>query len=102
SEQKGWVTALAQETGLAEEHVHILFERYGTYSRQVAGFMADGEDSMLRNHHAYSRREVEFLALQEKVIHLDDLILRRSLMAMLGEVTGVLLVELADILGLVL
>jgi glycerol-3-phosphate dehydrogenase len=102
SEQKAWVIALAQDTGLAEEHIHILFERYGTYARQVAGFMADGEDSMLRNHHAYSRREIEFLALQEKVIHLDDLILRRSLMAMLGEVNGPLLAELADSVGLVL
>ena len=42
------------------------------------------------------------MALQEKVIHLEDLILRRSLMAMLGEVTGALLIELADIMGLVL
>jgi glycerol-3-phosphate dehydrogenase len=102
TEQKAWVAALAQETGLAEEHIRILFERYGTYAREVAGFMADGEDSMLRNHHAYSRREIEFLALQEKVIHLEDLILRRSLMAMLGEVSGALLLELADIVGLVL
>ncbi|MEO8608668.1 MAG: glycerol-3-phosphate dehydrogenase/oxidase [Chloroflexota bacterium] len=102
AEQKAWVAALAQETGLAEEHIHILFERYGTYARQVAGFMADGEDSMLQNHHSYSRREIEFLALHEKVIHLEDLILRRSLMAMLGEVTGALLVELADVVGLVL
>ena len=64
--------------------------------------MADGEDAMLQNHHAYSRREIQFLAFQEKVMHLDDMILRRSLMAMLGEVSGALLVELADIVGQVL
>ncbi|MCI0713020.1 MAG: glycerol-3-phosphate dehydrogenase/oxidase [Chloroflexi bacterium] len=99
AEQRAWVAALAAETGLAAEHVHVLFERYGTYARQVAGFMADGEDAMLQNHHAYSRREIEFLALQEKVVHLDDLILRRTLMGMLGQVTGALLVELADIIA---
>jgi glycerol-3-phosphate dehydrogenase len=98
SEQHQWVAALAQETGLAAEHVYVLFERYGTYARQIAGFMADGEDSMLQNHHSYSRREIQFLVLQEKVIHIDDLLLRRTLMGMLGEVTGALLVELATIM----
>jgi glycerol-3-phosphate dehydrogenase len=102
SEQAAWVHALAEETGLASEHIHVLFERYGTYATDVAGYMSDGEDAMLQHHHAYSRREIQFLTMQEKVVHLDDLILRRSLIGMLGEVTGGLLTELVDIMAPVL
>ena len=49
-----------------------------------------------------TRREVAFLAEKEKVVHLDDLILRRSLMAYLGHLNRPLLDELADILADVL
>ena len=49
-----------------------------------------------------TRREVAFLAEQEKVVHLDDLILRRSLMAYLGHLNRPLIDELANILGEVL
>jgi len=43
-----------------------------------------GPDAPLACHAGYSRREIEFLALNERVVHLDDLILRRTLMALLG------------------
>jgi glycerol-3-phosphate dehydrogenase len=99
AEQTAWVKALADETGLAAEHIHVLFERYGTYAEQVAHYIDAGEDGMLEHHPGYSRREVEFLTKREKVVHLDDFILRRSLMAMLGEVNGAVLAELADVLG---
>jgi glycerol-3-phosphate dehydrogenase len=46
-----------------------------------------------------TRREIAFLAEKEKVVHLDDLILRRSLMAYLGHLSRPLIGELADILG---
>jgi glycerol-3-phosphate dehydrogenase len=42
---------------------------------------------------------VAFLAMHEKVAHLDDLVLRRSNLAMYGELTLPLLEELADVLG---
>ena len=45
----------------------------------------------------YSRREVEFILREEKVERLDDLLLRRSLIAMRGGSTHELLRELAEI-----
>jgi glycerol-3-phosphate dehydrogenase len=51
---------------------------------------------------AYSRREIEFMALNERVVHLDDLILRRTMMGLLGQVNGPLLEELAAIVSPVL
>jgi len=42
------------------------------------------------------------MALHERVVHLDDLILRRTLMALLGQVNGPLLEELAAVVSPVL
>ena len=41
-------------------------------------------DASLQSLPSYSRREIAFLAQCEKVVHLDDLLLRRSMLAMLG------------------
>jgi glycerol-3-phosphate dehydrogenase len=49
-----------------------------------------------------TNREVAFLTEKEKVVHLDDLILRRSLMAYLDHLNRTLVFELADILAKVL
>jgi glycerol-3-phosphate dehydrogenase len=77
-------------------------ERYGTGADKVAAYLQAGPDAPLSHHAGYSRREIEFIARQERVVHLDDLILRRTLMGMLGEVTLPLLEELAAIVAPVL
>ncbi|MBZ0278809.1 MAG: glycerol-3-phosphate dehydrogenase, partial [Anaerolineae bacterium] len=99
SDKGRWLDSLAQTTGLSLERVTALFDRYGTRAQEIAAYCAAGEDAPLQQHPGYSRREILFLAEREKIIHLDDLLLRRSLMAMLGQVTGDLLVELAGIIA---
>jgi glycerol-3-phosphate dehydrogenase len=47
----------------------------------------------------YTRYEIAAMAKREKIIHLDDLVLRRTLLAYLGQVTRPRLDELADELG---
>lgn len=74
-----------------------LFARYGSRCREVAAQV--GDDSPLRHCSEISCREVAFLAENEKVTHLDDLILRRSLIAYLGQLTRPLVDELADIVA---
>jgi len=46
-----------------------------------------------------TRREIAYIGLNEKVIHLDDLLLRRSMLAMLGKLTRASVEELGDALG---
>ncbi len=75
-----------------------LFARYGSRCCEVAAYQG-GEDSPLKHYPDMTRRELAFLAIKEKVIHLDDLILRRSLMAYLGHLNRPLIAELADILA---
>jgi len=74
-----------------------LFERYGSRSLEINAYQT-GEDTPLKNYPEMTHREVAFLTEREKVVHLDDLILRRSLMAYLGHLTRPLVEELAQVL----
>ena len=78
-----------------------LFARYGSRCHEVGTYPA-GDNSPLEHYPELTRREVTFLAEKEKVVHLDDLILRRSLMAYLGHLNRPLIDELASILSQVL
>jgi glycerol-3-phosphate dehydrogenase len=57
--------------------------------------MNGGTDQLLRTLPDYSRREINFLIQHEKVLHLDDFLLRRSMLGMLGRVTRGMIDELA-------
>lgn len=92
-----WLQRLQYKTELPIERLRELFDRYGTRSEEIAEYISQGNDKALQYHPPYSQREVEFLVTQEKLVHLDDLVLRRSLIAMLGYLTPELLNELANI-----
>lgn len=94
-----WVRALYEQTGLPAGQPKLLYDRYGTRAAEFAGFIARGQDAWLANRPDFSRREVEYLALREKIVHLDDLLLRRTMLAMLGELSRPLVDELAGILA---
>lgn len=98
-EQKRYLDGLAAWTGLSAERVISLFTRYGTRSESVSLFLSKQADQPLKFLPEYSRREVGFLCQNEKIIHLDDLILRRSMLGMLGQLTHPALDELADVVG---
>lgn len=102
SDQARWILDLSQKTRISEERARTLFERYGTYAAQVAEYIAAGEDAALKHKPDYSVREIMFLTEREKIVHIDDLLLRRSLIAILGFTTGDLLEEIAAIMAGVL
>ena len=97
--EQRWLAALSAETGLQLARLEILFRRYGTRAAAAAAFIAADADQSLQCHPYFSQREIAFLALHERVAHLDDLILRRTSLAMLGELNAELLAELADMTG---
>jgi len=97
--RQAWLARLAQETGLPEQRLSVLLDRYGTRAAQVAAFLVEGPDGPLTHHAGYTRREIEFLVRREGIVHLDDLLLRRTAVALLGELTGGLLGELAELVG---
>ena len=92
-----WLQNVQYKTELPLERLRELFDRYGTRAEVVANYIAQGNDQPLEHHAVYSQREIEFLVKDEKLVHLDDLVLRRSLIAMLGFLTPALLSELANV-----
>ncbi|PWB68813.1 MAG: hypothetical protein C3F07_21195 [Anaerolineales bacterium] len=96
------IESLSAWTGVARERLKYLFERYGTRAESIATFMNGGTDYILRTLPDYSRREISFLIQHEKIHHLDDFILRRSMLGMLGHLTPGMLEELADVFSNVL
>ena len=97
--RRQWLSRLEQQTRLPEQRLLVLLDRYGTRAEQVATFLVGGPDQPLEHHAGYSRREIEFIIRHEGVVHLDDLLLRRTAIALLGELTGELLEEIAGITG---
>ena len=99
SDLKRQIESLSAWTGVARERLTILFERYGTRAESIATFMNGGTDRLLLTLPDYSMREIIFLVTHEKILHLDDFILRRSMLAMLGLLTREMLDELAGVLA---
>ena len=99
AELKRQIESLSAWTGVTRERLNVLFERYGTRAESIATFMNGGTDFILRSMPDYSRREIIFLVQHEKIVHLDDFILRRSMLAMLGRLTREIVDELADVFG---
>jgi len=94
-----WVADLAGQTDLPSERVETLLARYGTRAAVVAQFLTEAPDQPLDHHAGYTRREIEFLLRHERVAHLDDLLLRRTSLALLGELTDDLFAELLALMA---
>lgn len=102
AELKRQVDSLSAWTGVSRERVQLLFERYGTRAEAIATYMNGGTDFLIKSLPDYSYREIAYLALHEKIVHLDDFLLRRSMLAMLGRLTREMVEELANTLGNIL
>ena len=101
-QRKRWVETAAADTSLSTGRVTTLFERYGTRAAEVAQYIISGTDRPLPSAPMYSEREIMFLAEREKVVHLEDVILRRTILGLLGLANGDVLQQTAAALGSVL
>ncbi|AHG48124.1 glycerol-3-phosphate dehydrogenase (plasmid) [Rhizobium leguminosarum bv. trifolii CB782] len=81
-----WLAQAATGKGLSGGRMAELFARYGTDAEGIADFIAAGSDAALP-HAGYSTRELQFLIRDEAVEHLDDLLLRRTTLAVSGELS---------------
>ena len=85
--------------GLDAGRVEGLLTRYGTRAEDVIAYLKAGNDAPLRSTRELSVRELEFMAQNEQVGHLVDVLIRRTSLAFRGLVTGELLNELAAVLA---
>ncbi len=91
------IETLSAWTGVTRERLKVLFDRYGTRAEAIATYMNGGTDFFLKSMPEYSRREIAFLVQHEKIFHLDDFVLRRSMLGMLGHLNREMIDELAGI-----
>ncbi|MBY3118412.1 glycerol-3-phosphate dehydrogenase/oxidase [Rhizobium laguerreae] len=93
-----WLAQAAASKGLSGRRMAELFARYGTDAEAIAGFITAGPDAALP-HAGYSVRELQFLIRQEAVEHLDDLLLRRTTLAVSGELSLDMIDAVLDLLA---
>ncbi len=84
-----WLAEAARETGLDEARLDRLLARYGTTARAVALHRGDWTDAdRLPDAGDYSRAEIDWIARAEMVVHLADIVMRRTTLAVTGGLTA--------------
>ncbi len=102
AEKRRWVARVAAASGLAEERVASLLERYGTEAERLACQSDPDWRQSLTTLPDYTVGEIRMIAGGEQVLHLSDLVRRRSVITLLGRASESALNELAGIVGDVL
>lgn len=90
-----WAQRLSRETGLSIDRCTQLAGRYGGTARKVAQAERTSTHQPFRGVTGYSPEEISFICRNERVSRLEDIVLRRTLMAFEGAVTKDGLEELA-------
>ncbi|MDQ0014765.1 glycerol-3-phosphate dehydrogenase [Variovorax boronicumulans] len=84
-------------SGMGRARALTLLARYGSKALPLAQRLAASGDVPLQHAPDYSAAELSYLCLETGVVHLDDLVIRRTLLAIRGLVTDAALAEIAGI-----
>lgn len=96
-DRAAWIARMAAKKGIAGSRMATLFGRYGTQAEAIADFIAMAPDAPLP-HPDYSKRELLFLIRNEAAEHLDDLLLRRTTLAISGDLSQQMVDAVLDLL----
>ncbi|MCD2172772.1 glycerol-3-phosphate dehydrogenase/oxidase [Rhizobium sp. C4] len=91
--------SLAARFVISVERAANLFSRYGAIAERVAAFCSEKSDQPLANLPSFTRNEMIWLIRERAAMHLDDLIFRRSQIALDGLCTPSLVRELGHLLA---
>ncbi|MDO5643298.1 MAG: glycerol-3-phosphate dehydrogenase/oxidase [Paracoccus sp. (in: a-proteobacteria)] len=82
-----WLAGIAAQSGASPARLARLVERYGATARQIT--MAEGPaPRLLADAPDYSLEEFLWIATHEQVVHLADLVMRRSPIAVTGQLSA--------------
>jgi glycerol-3-phosphate dehydrogenase len=84
-------------SGMGRARALALLGRYGSKALPLAQRLAASGDVPLQHAPDYSAAELSYLCLETGVVHLDDLVVRRTLLAIRGLVTDAALGEIAGV-----
>ena len=82
-----WIAAVAQETGAAPDRVLALLDRYGTTGHDIAQHEG-ASPALLPDAPGFTVQEIDWIIRNENVLHLADLLLRRTPLAISGALTA--------------
>jgi len=90
-----WIIRVAQTTHQTPQRIATLLARYGTNAETIA----TTDNTPLSTLPDYTIGEIQWIARHDAVVHLSDLVYRRSTIGLLGNATLPTLTELATIVG---
>ena len=96
-DRKSLKSRLVADFRIAPERAHHLMEHYGTQADDVAQFCQSVQDAPLTQGCLYTRAEIIWLTRTEYVETLSDIVLRRTALAITGQISNALLAQLADV-----
>lgn len=102
AEKQAYLNKLMETYPIKRGRLEQLFDVYGTKTAGLLLRYGSEVSKMLRTIPEISVGEVYYLLTQEDVVHLDDLILRRTMLGKLGKITSDGLREIAQICAEVL
>ena len=91
--------ALAEKYVLTEEYAKELVIRYGTWAEKIASFIKANKGKALKSIPNWNSGELVHILQTEKPVHLDDIFIRRSTIAWLGNASEKVIEEFADIMA---
>lgn len=94
-----WVDDVVKRTGATRERAETLLDRYGTTAESVLAHESTGSHQWIPDAPSYSIKEIEWLTQSEKVVHLDDLVMRRTTLAITGSLSRGGLEAIADVVA---
>ena len=93
-----WAKELARKSGISQSRAELLAYRYGTRASPIAEAEAVAKSGYIDGAEHYSVAEITWICEHERVTRLEDIVLRRTLMAFEGMVTMKGLKEIAAIM----
>ena len=91
-----WIDQTAKATGASAARTAELLGRYGTTARAILAHEG-AQPARLADASDYSLAEIDWLVRHEKVVALEDIVMRRSTLAITGRLSGRDLAAIADI-----
>ncbi|NEI68738.1 FAD-dependent oxidoreductase [Rhizobium lusitanum] len=87
-ERTSWIRSVAAKTGVEPSRADELLSRYGTTAAAILAHRSSYSDSQrISGAQRYSALEIDWIARQELVVHLSDIVFRRTTMAIEGLLT---------------
>lgn len=96
--RQAFVESLARRGGIGAERAEILLQRYGTRAGGYVDALRGRGETMLASAPDYAREEIQHIAATERVGDLDDILSRRTLLALTGRDRRAVRAEIAGLL----